>query len=364
MLLDLGAPARPARHDQRRRQPALSRRLRRLPRAPRAPARDRPARRLARRGRRGRRQGRAQPGAARRATSPTAASGRTSSRPRRASSSTPTRPISTTRSRDGLHRQGRADHAPALQRAAAEASGSRPRATAGCSRPSASASASAPTSTRCRSGTRRSRNRRRAPASRCTRSRSGRWRCTIPGARMNAWLRQIHGSNRLYLNRARAEALGLDDDDWVWVTSRHGRIKAQIRLMEGVNPDTCWTWNAIGKRAGAWNLAAERARGDAGLSAQPPDRRAAARAGERLPLRQRRPGDRPGGLVRPARADRARGGRRGRHQRAAARACCARRRASPRRRRSRATAPSSARRGTSGHDQPAADRAARSASAS
>jgi hypothetical protein len=25
--------------------------------------------------------------------------------------------------------------------------------------------------------------------------------------------------------------------------------------MEGVNPDTCWTWNAIGKRAGAWNLA-------------------------------------------------------------------------------------------------------------
>jgi hypothetical protein len=25
--------------------------------------------------------------------------------------------------------------------------------------------------------------------------------------------------------------------------------------MEGVNPDTCWTWNAIGKRAGAGNLA-------------------------------------------------------------------------------------------------------------
>ncbi len=25
--------------------------------------------------------------------------------------------------------------------------------------------------------------------------------------------------------------------------------------MDGVNPDTVWTWNAIGKRAGAWNLA-------------------------------------------------------------------------------------------------------------
>ena len=25
--------------------------------------------------------------------------------------------------------------------------------------------------------------------------------------------------------------------------------------MDGVNPDTVWTWNAIGKRAGAWGLA-------------------------------------------------------------------------------------------------------------
>jgi sulfite dehydrogenase (quinone) subunit SoeA len=74
---------------------------------------------------------------------------------------------------------------------------------------------------------------------------------------MNAWLRQIHGSNRLYLNRQRAEALGIEDDAWVWITSRHGRVKAQIRLMEGVNPETCWTWNAIAKRAGAWNLAAD-----------------------------------------------------------------------------------------------------------
>ena len=27
--------------------------------------------------------------------------------------------------------------------------------------------------------------------------------------------------------------------------------------MDGVNPDTVWTWNAIGKRAGAWNFAAD-----------------------------------------------------------------------------------------------------------
>ena len=54
--------------------------------------------------------------------------------------------------------------------------------------------------------------------------------------------------------RAR-ERLGLEDDDWVWVDQPHGRIKAQVQLMEGVNPRHVWTWNAIGKRAGAWDLA-------------------------------------------------------------------------------------------------------------
>ncbi|HEX6113664.1 MAG TPA: molybdopterin oxidoreductase family protein [Geminicoccaceae bacterium] len=71
---------------------------------------------------------------------------------------------------------------------------------------------------------------------------------------MNPWLRQIHSFNRLYLHRLRGQELGLEDDDWVWVTSRHGRIEAQVKLMDGVNPDTCWSWNAIGKRAGAWHL--------------------------------------------------------------------------------------------------------------
>jgi anaerobic selenocysteine-containing dehydrogenase len=70
----------------------------------------------------------------------------------------------------------------------------------------------------------------------------------------NPWLRQIIAANRLYMNRRTAEALAIADDDWVWVTSHHGRIKAQVRLMEGVNPDTVWTWNAVAKRAGAWGL--------------------------------------------------------------------------------------------------------------
>ncbi len=71
----------------------------------------------------------------------------------------------------------------------------------------------------------------------------------------NAWLRQIHAANRLYVPRTLALSLGIEDEDWVWVESRNGRIKARVRLMEGVNPHTIWTWNAIGKRSGAWNLA-------------------------------------------------------------------------------------------------------------
>ena len=70
----------------------------------------------------------------------------------------------------------------------------------------------------------------------------------------NAWLRQIHTANRLYMARSRAVALGIADDDWVWISSHIGRVKCQVQLMEGVNPDTVWTWNAIGKRRGAWAL--------------------------------------------------------------------------------------------------------------
>jgi anaerobic selenocysteine-containing dehydrogenase len=71
----------------------------------------------------------------------------------------------------------------------------------------------------------------------------------------NAWLRQILGRNWLYMHRKRAAELGIEEGDWVQVTSHHGRIKVQVKLMDGVNPDTVWTWNAIGKRSGAWGLA-------------------------------------------------------------------------------------------------------------
>jgi anaerobic selenocysteine-containing dehydrogenase len=70
----------------------------------------------------------------------------------------------------------------------------------------------------------------------------------------NAWLRQIMSRNWLYMAREMAAKLKVSDGDWVTVTSHHGKIKAQARLMDGVNPETVWTWNAIGKRSGAWGL--------------------------------------------------------------------------------------------------------------
>ena len=70
----------------------------------------------------------------------------------------------------------------------------------------------------------------------------------------NEWLRQILGYNRLFVNRATGRALGLAEEDWVWLSSHHGRIRVPTKLVDGVNPQTVWTWNAVGKHPGAWNL--------------------------------------------------------------------------------------------------------------
>ncbi len=70
----------------------------------------------------------------------------------------------------------------------------------------------------------------------------------------NVWLRQIVAQNYLYMNRKKAEQMGIADRDWVWIESRSGSVRAQVKLMEGVEEHTVWTWNAIGKQPGAWGL--------------------------------------------------------------------------------------------------------------
>ena len=70
----------------------------------------------------------------------------------------------------------------------------------------------------------------------------------------NAWLRQIHTHNYLYVNPLTAAAQGIADGGWMWVESMHGKVRCMCRYSEAVEPGTVWTWNAIGKSKGAWGL--------------------------------------------------------------------------------------------------------------
>jgi anaerobic selenocysteine-containing dehydrogenase len=75
----------------------------------------------------------------------------------------------------------------------------------------------------------------------------------------NVWLRQLLGQNCLYMNAGTARKLALADGDWVWVESWRGRVRCQMKTMEGVEANTVWTWNAVGKQGGAWGLAPDAA---------------------------------------------------------------------------------------------------------
>jgi sulfite dehydrogenase (quinone) subunit SoeA len=73
----------------------------------------------------------------------------------------------------------------------------------------------------------------------------------------NAWLRQIKGRNYLYLPTKIWEAQGFKAGDWARVSSRAGTIVVPVAHMAALNENTVWTWNAIGKRKGAWALDAD-----------------------------------------------------------------------------------------------------------
>ncbi len=71
----------------------------------------------------------------------------------------------------------------------------------------------------------------------------------------NAWLRQIHSHNYLHVNPLTAQKAGIADGGWCWVESQWGQVRCMLRYSEAVEPGTVWTWNAIGKADGAWQLA-------------------------------------------------------------------------------------------------------------
>ena len=81
----------------------------------------------------------------------------------------------------------------------------------------------------------------------------------------NAWLRQIAARNWLYLHPDTGARHGIGDEDWIEVVSHHGRIVVQAKFAANVQPDTVWTWNAIGKRRGAWRLGKDAPEGRQGF---------------------------------------------------------------------------------------------------
>ncbi len=81
----------------------------------------------------------------------------------------------------------------------------------------------------------------------------------------NAWLRQITTRNYLYLHPDTGTHHGIADEDWVTVASHHGEITVQAKFAGNVQPGTVWTWNAIGKRRGAWRLAKDAPEGNQGF---------------------------------------------------------------------------------------------------
>ena len=70
----------------------------------------------------------------------------------------------------------------------------------------------------------------------------------------NAWLRQIHAHNYMHIHPSTAKAQGIEDGAWMWAESMHGKVRCLARYSEAVEPGTIWTWNAVGKAKGAWNL--------------------------------------------------------------------------------------------------------------
>ena len=73
----------------------------------------------------------------------------------------------------------------------------------------------------------------------------------------NAWLRQIRGKNFLYVPTKIWQDQGFSVGDYARVTSPSGAIVVPVALMAALNENTVWTWNAIGKRKGAWALDAD-----------------------------------------------------------------------------------------------------------
>ena len=70
----------------------------------------------------------------------------------------------------------------------------------------------------------------------------------------NAWLRQIHSFNYLFVSANIWKEHQFKKGDWAVLQSPHSSIIVPVAKMDAVNRNTVWTWNAIGKKPGSWAL--------------------------------------------------------------------------------------------------------------
>lgn len=62
----------------------------------------------------------------------------------------------------------------------------------------------------------------------------------------NRWLMEFHGVNELWINRARAQSLGIADGAMVWVENQYGRAKAKARVTARIRPDVVGMTHGFG----------------------------------------------------------------------------------------------------------------------
>ena len=61
-------------------------------------------------------------------------------------------------------------------------------------------------------------------------------------------------ANKLYVPGKVFDEKKLGETGWAYLSSAHGKIKVPVARMDALNEKTVWTWNAIGKKRGAWAL--------------------------------------------------------------------------------------------------------------
>ena len=154
-----------------------------------------------------------------------------------------------------LLRQRRSPTSSSSTRSPSPASRPPPSARATASRPRTCANSSPAPWRRCRSGTRRP----PTPAStrrpfRCTPSPSARRRCTTPGARRTPGSGRSTARTRS-TSPARSGTRSASSPATGPTSSRRTPASpCPVARMDAQNAATVWTWNAIGKRPGAWAL--------------------------------------------------------------------------------------------------------------